>query len=147
MDILPTHEIVYSGPNVMMGYADARESLQMADSGADLLHTGDLGTIDVDGNLYITGRLNRFCKILGIKISLDDLEKNLAALGEVAVVSNDKSIYVFHTTSDVRPLIARTKYLAARIQIPRCTFELIRTDVIPRSTSGKIRYAELLENT
>jgi long-chain acyl-CoA synthetase len=147
LDILPTHEIVYSGPNVMMGYADARESLSMADSGGDLLRTGDLGTIDADGNLYITSRLNRFCKILGIKISLDDLEKDLGTLGEVAVVSDDISIYVFHTTSDVRPLIARTKCLAARLHIPRCAFELIRTDIIPRATSGKIRYAGLLGKT
>ena len=47
-------EIVYRGPNVMMGYAEHPEDLALGDIQGDALRTGDIGHVDEDGFLYIS---------------------------------------------------------------------------------------------
>ncbi len=56
-------EIVVSGPNIMQGYHNLPEETQdvMTDDGA--FRTGDLGRIDEDGFLYITGRIKEQYKL------------------------------------------------------------------------------------
>ena len=73
-------ELVYSGPNVMMGYAETREDLAR---GHDLteLRTGDLGRQDADGLWRVVGRRSRFAKVLGLRVDLDQVESGLAAEG------------------------------------------------------------------
>jgi long-chain acyl-CoA synthetase len=56
-------EIVFHGHNVMEGYhnlPDETKSVLTPDGG---LRTGDLGKIDADGFLYITGRVNELYKL------------------------------------------------------------------------------------
>nr|HEX4312751.1 AMP-binding protein [Kofleriaceae bacterium] len=48
-------EVIAKGPNVMAGYFEnAEATAQTLDGG--WLHTGDLGRLDADGNLFIVGR-------------------------------------------------------------------------------------------
>jgi long-chain acyl-CoA synthetase len=52
-------EIVLGGPCIMKGYyknPEATEAVIDTDDGIRWLHTGDLGYLDEDGNLFITGR-------------------------------------------------------------------------------------------
>jgi long-chain acyl-CoA synthetase len=56
-------EIVVYGPNVMLGYhnrPEENEKVLMADGG---FRTGDLGRMDADGYLYITGRIKEQYKL------------------------------------------------------------------------------------
>lgn len=48
-------EVIARGPNVMAGYFQDREATDAMVKGG-WLHTGDLGRIDQDGNLYLVGR-------------------------------------------------------------------------------------------
>lgn len=72
-------ELVYTGPNVMMGYALTPADLAR---GAELseLRTGDLATVGEDGLIRITGRRSRFAKVFGLRIDLQRVE---SALGDV----------------------------------------------------------------
>jgi fatty-acyl-CoA synthase len=49
-------EIVVHGNNVMSGYYDEPEETAATIDSDGWLHTGDLGTMDADGYVAITGR-------------------------------------------------------------------------------------------
>ena len=49
----------------------------MGDEWHGVLHTGDIGKYDKDGYLYITGRNNRYIKMFGKRINLDEVEHQL----------------------------------------------------------------------
>jgi len=85
-------EVVYRGPNVMMGYADTAADLAKGDEMGGVLHTGDLGRLDDEGFLFITGRAKRMGKVFGVRINLDDVEKNFPV---AAVTSDDDKLHVF----------------------------------------------------
>jgi long-chain-fatty-acid--[acyl-carrier-protein] ligase len=70
--------IFVSGPSVFEGYLDKKlESPFRTMNGKKRYKTGDLGYVDKDGYLYISGRLKRFVKIAGEMISLPAIEEVL----------------------------------------------------------------------
>ncbi|WP_111446547.1 AMP-binding protein [Breznakibacter xylanolyticus] len=70
--------IVVKGESVFKGYVDpALESPFVCIQGSDYYKTGDLGHLDDEGYLFITGRLKRFIKIGGEMISLPAIESVL----------------------------------------------------------------------
>jgi long-chain acyl-CoA synthetase len=56
-------EIVVHGPNVMVGYHNRPDETKAAFTPDGGLHTGDLGHVDGDGFLYITGRIKEQYKL------------------------------------------------------------------------------------
>ena len=44
-----------------------------------MMHTGDVARRDADGCYFIIGRLKRFLKIFGLRISLDEVEQMIKA--------------------------------------------------------------------
>lgn len=96
-----TGELVYEGPNVMMGYATTREELAHPDGQHGILRTGDLARVDDDGFHYITGRAKRFLKLSGNRINLDEVEAMLsAALGRQILCSGDDDDLVVFSHGD-----------------------------------------------
>ena len=73
-------ELVYTGANVMLGYAVHPEDLAR---GRDIteLRTGDLARWGADGLVEIAGRTSRFAKVVGLRIDLDQVERDLTAAG------------------------------------------------------------------
>ena len=51
------------------------------------LETGDLGRLDAEGFLYLTGRPKRFAKIAGHRLGLDALDRELFAVCPVACLA------------------------------------------------------------
>lgn len=76
-------ELVYSGPNVMMGYAASPADLARGPE-LDELRTGDLARLAADGLVEIVGRSSRFVKIFGLRVDLDRVEALLAERGIAA---------------------------------------------------------------
>jgi acyl-CoA synthetase (AMP-forming)/AMP-acid ligase II len=138
--------VVYEGPNVMLGYAMSRADLDKGDEMHGRLETGDLGRLDPDGFLYLTGRAKRFAKIAGYRLGLDEIEQELVAVCSVACLDLGEKIAVVHEQESETALKARVRELAANYKVPSSSFSLLRTARIPRGASGKINYAQLKES-
>jgi len=68
-------EICVKGPNVFKGYiAEKKDPFIQFDSDK-WYKTGDLGFMDVNGNLILSGRLKRFAKVAGEMVSLGAIEE------------------------------------------------------------------------
>jgi len=99
-------ELLYRGPNVMMGYAASREDLALGNVTGGVLSTGDMAYMDEDGFLFITGRTKRDAKLFGLRINLDEVESMLRIHGPVAVVSKGDADSIGQTLwQDVLDLI------------------------------------------
>jgi acyl-coenzyme A synthetase/AMP-(fatty) acid ligase len=137
-------EIVYRGPNVMMGYAETEAELAGGDELGGVLHTGDLGHLDEEGFLHVTGRVKRIGKVFGVRVNLDDLERWLTGPAGVAVVPGDDRIAVFLVGADEATRGAAAKELAARLHTRSDAFDVRAIEALPRLASGKVDY-RLLE--
>ena len=135
--------VVYEGPNVMLGYAMSRADLGKGDEMNGRLETGDLGRLDADGFLYITGRTKRFAKIAGYRLGLDEIEKELFSVCPVACLDLGEKIAVAHEQEQDGALKARVRQLADTYKVPSSSFALRKIVQIPRAASGKIDYARL----
>jgi len=85
-------ELVIRGPNVSPGYWKAEEATREARVG-EWLRSGDLGRIDEEGNIWITGR-SKYVIVLesGEKVIPDELEDRLAEsalIGDICVVPRE----------------------------------------------------------
>ncbi|MGW6568597.1 AMP-binding protein [Streptomyces sp. NPDC054975] len=81
-------ELVYSGPNVMLGYAHTRDDLALGRT-VDTLRTGDLARRTEDGLYEIVGRRSHFLKILGLRIDPQQIEAMLQRHGLDALCAGD----------------------------------------------------------
>ncbi len=139
-------DIVYTGPNVMLGYASCREDLALGDEMHGRLETGDVGYVDADGFLYLTGRTKRFAKIAGLRLGLDQMEKEFVSAATVACVDGGDKILVYYDDAAESVLKDRVRAIAIEYKIPSMSFALKRIAAIPRTTGGKINYGQLKEN-
>jgi long-chain acyl-CoA synthetase len=137
-------ELFYEGPNVMLGYAEAREDLALGDVQRGRLSTGDLGYRDEDGFFFVTGRLKRFTKVFGLRINLDEVERAARHAGPVAAVGRDeKGIVIFVEEGHQVDGDALRKELAARFKLNTRTFDIRALERLPTTAAGKIDYAAL----
>lgn len=153
-----TGEIVYRGPNVMMGYATGVDDLALGRTVHEL-HTGDLGRLDDAGRLEIVGRASRFVKPFGIRTDLDELTRRLAHHGLDAVVAgDDETIVVARLDGDrddgldeggerTAPAAARSHAVVSRVAselgLPAGVFRVVPGPA-PRLDNGKPNLEGLL---
>ncbi len=103
-------EILTKGPNVLLGYYKNPEATQAAIDAEGWFHTGDLGTMDADGNVYINGRSkNMLLGSNGQNIYPEEIEDKLNSLplvGESIVVQRgDKLVGLVHPDYDEAKLL------------------------------------------
>jgi acyl-CoA synthetase (AMP-forming)/AMP-acid ligase II len=132
-------ELVYSGPNVMLGYAETPEELALGRT-VEALRTGDMARLTDDGLHQIVGRRARFVKVLGLRIDLSRAETVLAEQGIQAccVSAHDDELAVVHETTRDPGEIRRIA--AAEFRIPPRAVRVIAVDSLPRLSSGKPDY-------
>jgi acyl-CoA synthetase (AMP-forming)/AMP-acid ligase II len=127
----------------MMGYAEARADLARGDDLRGVLWTGDLAEIDADGFSAIVGRRARFVKVLGLRVSLDDVEQIVAeACGpEIAALGDDDRLAIAVTReADV----ARAREaITSRLRLHASAFDVALVPSIPRTAKGTVDHAAL----
>ncbi|MBQ8235882.1 MAG: AMP-binding protein, partial [Clostridia bacterium] len=75
----PTGEILAKGPNVMLGYFENKEATDAVFTEDGFFRTGDIGYLDKDGYIYITGRKKNIIILSnGKNIYPEELEEHMA---------------------------------------------------------------------
>lgn len=149
-----TGEVWARGPNIMLGYwRNEQATAEVKRDG--WLKTGDMGWFDVEGYLYLAGRRSDMIKCGAHRIHPQDIEDVIAELPsvlEVAVVGIEDAVLGQAIKAFVVPaqgaalspmqVQAHCRDRLANYKIPKSvTF----VAALPRTASGKIRRAELLE--
>ena len=134
-------ELIYSGPNVSLGYAECKADLMRGDEWHGVLRTGDLARQDKDGFFYIVGRKSRFFKIFGVRGSLDAVENWFMHRQLVAAAhGNDDCLCVSVECDDHIDLKNHTLELAAEMRIHPSAIRIFALQSLPRLSSGKVDY-------
>lgn len=140
-------EVFYEGPNVMDGYASGWEDLALGDQLRGILRTGDIGFTNSSGFLYLTGRISRFAKVLGLRINLDEIEASISILGSYYVIQSGENLVVIRQKNDLDYSAEEKHTLLAKLEdnfsIPRVVWCFNSLDVIPVNERNKTDYLAL----
>jgi long-chain acyl-CoA synthetase len=148
-------EIRITGPNIMKGYYNLEEETKLAFDSKGYFKTGDMGQLDEDGFLYITGRIKEMLIIGGENVFPREIEEALtnhpdviaagvvgrsdASRGEVAVAFIELAD---GAKFDEHELRSWCRNIIAPFKVPKSITVL---DELPRNPTGKIMRRELVK--
>jgi acyl-coenzyme A synthetase/AMP-(fatty) acid ligase len=128
-------ELVYAGPNVMLGYAESESDLRLGRT-IDELCTGDIARRTSDGLYELVGRRTGFAKILGMRVDTRRVESMLERLGiAVACVGGDDELVIAVVGAADVSLVRR--HVAASYGLPARAIVVCTLAEIPRLSNGK----------
>jgi long-chain acyl-CoA synthetase len=148
-----TGEIWVRGANVFVGYFDAPEATARVLTADGWLRTGDLGTADADGYLYLVDRAKDMIIVSGFNVYPAEVEEVLGthpAVAEVGVIGvphphDGEAVKAYvvlregaHTDED--SLIDHAHEYLARY---KCPSKVVFVDRLPRNANGKLVRREL----
>jgi long-chain acyl-CoA synthetase len=146
-------EVRIKGPNLMKGYHGLPEETAAAFDEEGFFKTGDMGRIDADGHLYITGRIQEMMVIGGENVFPRTIEAVLdlhpgvhisAVLGVPDPGRGQVPVAVVEPVAgailDEAELRAHCRKHLPSYQVPRRVMTIER---MPRSSTGKILRREL----
>ena len=156
-------EICIHGPNVFKGYLGTDKNPFLELDGRRWYLSGDIGHLETDGTLSLSGRLKRFVKIGGEMVSLGGLEEELLKMASekkwlpavkddapplaVAVLEkdSDKPLIVLFSTFDINKdeinQALRDRGYSALVKIA----DVRKVPLIPITGAGKTHYHALDE--
>jgi long-chain acyl-CoA synthetase len=135
-------ELVYTGPNVMLGYAECQPDLTLGNENKGRLHTGDIALFDDQGFYFIVGRIKRFIKLFGNRVNLDELERLLLDREvQSACTGKDNALVIYIIKPEDYDLVK--DFLIQTLTIHFSVFDIRIIEKIPKSTSGKTLYSKL----
>lgn len=134
-------ELVYSGPNVMLGYAEEPADLALPRVTTEL-RTGDLAR-EREGLFEVVGRRNRWGKVFGLRLDLDAVERSLRTEVDrhARVVATGRAVHAFVTSG--RGSTAARSLVADQCGIPQHAVRVSVVPQVPHTSSGKPDYAGL----
>jgi fatty-acyl-CoA synthase len=150
-------EVVLSGPNITPGYwrrDDANASSFTTDAhGIRWLHSGDAGTVDDEGCIYVVDRYKDMYISGGENVYPAEVEQVLFALPEVADaavigVPDERwgecglAVLVLRpgTSLDPEAVLAHCRTQLAKYKVPK---SVVFIDALPRNVAGKVLKREL----
>ena len=134
-------ELVYTGPNVMLGYAQGSDDLALGRT-VEELRTGDIARLR-DGLYEVVGRSSRFVKLYGLRIDLHRVESALRADGVDAICTDGDGLLLVAAERTSGRDVARLAGDASGL--PRAAIRVIDVEEAPRLPSGKPDYPALRE--
>ncbi|MDC3204466.1 AMP-binding protein, partial [Pelagibacteraceae bacterium] len=139
-------ELIYEGPNVMLGYANSIKDLALGDQMGGRLPTGDLATKDEDGYFYLTGRMKRFLKLYGLRFNLDEAESLLNKELNCPTIcfGNDECLQIRIASHHANYVEKATEIISKSYGIHHTKLHVKLIEEVPRTSSGKIKYSDLL---
>ena len=145
--VSPEGELLIRGPNVMKGYYKMPDRTAQAIDSDGWFHTGDVGRIDEDGFVWITGRKSRTIILSsGKKIAPEELEAKLLSIPGIleAIVSGDgatrevvATVYCEMSEDEAKRAVGEmNKDLPVHMRVSRVE---TRSEPFPKTASGKIK--------
>ena len=152
-------ELQVHAPQVCLGYLDSsldEDAFTVDDEGKRWFRSGDLGVIDAEGYVVITGRLKDIIIRKGENISAKEIEDILfahAKVADVAVIglpdpaSGERACaVVVCAPGESFTFLEMTDYLkSAELTTQKIPEQLEVVDALPRNPSGKILKRDLRE--
>lgn len=140
-------ELIYRGPNIMMGYALGRDDLPRGQELSELA-TGDLAERTASGLFRIVGRRSRFVKPFGLRVALDEIERALEVGGRSAMAAGTDSLIAIGILAKPGAAAPDTDAIAAeladRYRLPQNLFHVMRLAERPLLPNGKPDLAHVL---
>jgi long-chain acyl-CoA synthetase len=142
-----THgELIYKGKNVCMGYAENFQDLTKDDENKGTLKTGDIAYKDNDDFYYLVGRKDRYIKIYGMRINLQELEDIILNLGFENLCMQEKENMINVFIKNNLELEKLKKYITLVTKIHPSVFVFKIVKDFPLNKNYKISYdKELLK--
>jgi 4-coumarate--CoA ligase len=141
-------ELWVRGPQVMKGYLNNPEATAATIDRDGWLHSGDIATIDEDGFVSIVDRLKELIKYKGFQVAPAELEALLLthpAIADAAVVGvpdveagEIPRAFVVVKAGQSVTTEEITAYMTDRVSTYKVIRDVVITDAIPKSASGKI---------
>ncbi len=146
--------ILVKGPQVMLGYLGDPDTTKRVKKDG-WFETGDIGFLDADGFLTVTGRVSQFSKIAGEMVSHMVVEEELfkdsgAEQGELSVTSapdarhGEKLVVVYskmyQTPEDTVRAMRKSRFPNLWIPDPK---DFVKVDALPVMPNGKLNLREI----
>ena len=146
-------EVWVRGPLIMQGYLGQAGATAATIDEDGWLHTGDVGYVDDDGDVFIVDRVKELIKYKGLQVAPAELEAILLGhpnVADAAVIPSPdeeagevpKAFVVLRTPTSADEIMA---FVAARVAPHKKIRKLQFIDAIPKSASGKILRRNLVE--
>jgi acyl-CoA synthetase (AMP-forming)/AMP-acid ligase II len=155
---VPPHtegEIKFTSPGMLLAYWQNPEKTAETIGADGFFATGDLGKLDDDGFLRVTGRIKDLIIRGGLNISAREVEENamtnpsIAAIAAVSMPDDrlgEKVCAFIVPAGDARITVDElAAYLQGerRIAPPKCPEKIIFVDELPTTATGKVKKFEL----
>ncbi|WP_455359098.1 AMP-binding protein [Streptomyces sp. SYSU K21746] len=141
-----TGELVYAGPNVMLGYAERPADLRLGRTVGEL-HTGDIARRAPDGLYELVGRRSRFAKILGLRIDPQRVEAMLEGHGITSCCAGDDDELVVAVAGGADGVEAAhvRRLVTGECGLPARAVRVCVVAELPRLATGKPDYRAVRE--
>ena len=153
-------EILIKSPANSKGYFNNEDATHALFADDGFIHSGDLGYLDADGDLFIIGRKKNIIKHAGVTIAPQEIEETVDAIDGVrycAVVGIDRGrvegeqAYVFAEVREKKDMdelgyeltLQIVNAVHARLGIRPARVFLVKPRTIPKTHNGKIQHVLL----
>ncbi|KAI3851157.1 hypothetical protein MKX03_021516 [Papaver bracteatum] len=146
-------EICVRGPQVMKGYLNNEDETASTIDVAGWLHTGDIGYVDDDDELFIVDRIKELIKFKGFQVPPAELEALLLShpsIADAAVVSQKDEVageipvaFIVRAHGFELNEVAVKEYISKQVVFYKRLQRVFFIHAIPKSPSGKILRKDL----